>query len=166
MDKQITQSILVMVFSVRGTEIAKVKGPWLVNRCECLVPEDPDNSPEVWLCSPLIVPSLNSMRDPHDIMKWCHDCLLWFSNGKTTAHAHQNCHPLSVHLPASMPEPQILWMHPNLFVFFLTQFPCLWHSPPGILVCPHTGVLIYLHILNKTQAGIINKQGWWMQHID
>ena len=32
------------------------------------VSEDPDDSPEVWLCSPLIVPSLNSTRDACDII--------------------------------------------------------------------------------------------------
>ena len=68
MDKQITQSILVMLFSTRGTETAKVEGLWLVNRPKCLVPEDPDDSPKVWLCSPFIVPSLNSTRDPCDII--------------------------------------------------------------------------------------------------
>ena len=68
MDKQITQSILVMLCSMRGTKIAKVEGLWLVNRPKCLVSEDPDDSPEVWLCSPFIVPSLNSMRDPYDII--------------------------------------------------------------------------------------------------
>ena len=68
MDKEITQSILVMPFSMRGTETANVEGLWLVNRPECLVPEDPDNNPEVQLCSPFIVPSLNSTRDPHDII--------------------------------------------------------------------------------------------------
>ena len=154
-----------MLFSTRGTETAKVEGLCLVIRPKCLVPEDPDDSPEVQLCSPFIVPSLNSMRDPCDIMKWCHNCLLRSSSGKTTVHVHQIHHSSSAHLPASMPEPHILWMHPNLFIFFLTWFPCLWHFPPGILVHPHTRVLIYLHILNKTQAGIINKQGWWTQHI-
>ena len=68
MDKQITQSILVMLFSMRGTETAKVEGLWLVNGPKHLVSEDPDDRPEVWLCSPFIVPFLNSMRDPCDII--------------------------------------------------------------------------------------------------
>ena len=68
MDKQITQSILVMLCSMRGIKIAKVEGLWLVNRPECSVLEDPDNSPEVQLCSPFIVPSLNSIGDPCDII--------------------------------------------------------------------------------------------------
>ena len=68
MDKQITQSILVMLCSMRGTKIAKVEGLWLVNRPKHLESEDPDDSPKVWLCSPFIVPSLNSMRDPCDVI--------------------------------------------------------------------------------------------------
>ena len=47
MDKQVTLSILVTLFSTRGTERAKVEGWWLVNRPEHSVPEYPDNSPEV-----------------------------------------------------------------------------------------------------------------------
>ena len=170
MDKQVTHSILVMLFSTRGTKTAKVEGWWLVNRPKCLVPEDPDDSPKVWLYSPFLVPSLNSMRDPCDyhcdVMKWHHSHLLWSSSRKTTVHAHWNSCHLSVHPPASTPEPQILWMHLNLFVSSLTQFLCLWHSHPDISVHPPTRVLIYLHILNKTHVSIINKQGWWMQHIN
>ena len=69
MDKQVTHSILIMLFSMRGTETTKVGGLWLVNRPKCLVPENPGDSPKVQLCSPFIVPSLNSTRDPHDVMK-------------------------------------------------------------------------------------------------
>ena len=75
-DKQVILSILVMLFSLRGTETAKLEGLWLVNRPKCLVPEYPDNSPEVQLCSPFIVPSLYSMRDRHDVISWHHDHLL------------------------------------------------------------------------------------------
>ena len=46
-DKQVTLSILVMLFSSRGTEIAEVEGLWLVNRPKCLVPEYLDDSPKV-----------------------------------------------------------------------------------------------------------------------
>ena len=68
MDKEITQSILVMLFSMRGTKTPVVEGLWLVNIPECLVPGDPDNSPKVQWCSPFIVTSLNSMRDPNDVI--------------------------------------------------------------------------------------------------
>ena len=69
MDKQVTHSIQDMLFSMRGTETATVEGLWLINRPKCFVPEYPDDSPEVWWCSPFIVSSLYGMRDPHDIMK-------------------------------------------------------------------------------------------------
>ena len=48
------------------------------------------------------------MRDPHDIISRCHDCLLKISSGKTTVHVQWNCHGLSAHLPVSTPEPQML----------------------------------------------------------
>ena len=47
MDKQVTLSILAMLLSTKGTKTAKVEGLWLVNRPEHLVPEYPDDSPEV-----------------------------------------------------------------------------------------------------------------------
>ena len=68
MGKQFTQSILVILCSMRGTQAAKVEGLWLANRPKYFVSEDPDDTPEVQLCSPFIVPSLNSMRDPCDII--------------------------------------------------------------------------------------------------
>ena len=66
-DKQVTLSILVILFSLSGTETAEVEGLWLVNRPKCLVSEYPDDSPGAQWCCPFIVPSLNSRRDPHDI---------------------------------------------------------------------------------------------------
>ena len=67
-DKQVTLSILVMLFSLRGTKTVEVESLWLANGTECLVPEYPDDSPDVWMCSPFLVPSLYSMRDPHDVI--------------------------------------------------------------------------------------------------
>ena len=104
MDKWKTQFFLHMLCSMRGTEIAGVEGLWPVSRPKHSVSEDPDNSPEVWVCSPFIVPSLNSTRDPCDIISWCHDHLLWSSVRKTTAHVHWKHRRLSAHLPASMSE--------------------------------------------------------------
>ena len=105
MDKQVTHSIPDMLFSMRGTKTAKVEGLWLIKRPKFFVPEYPDDSPEVWWCSPFIVLSLYSTRDPHDIISWCHDHLLWSSSGKTAAPVHQNCWCSSVHLLASSLEP-------------------------------------------------------------
>ena len=48
MDKQITHSILDMLFSTRGTETAEVESLWLIKRPKCFVPEYPDDSSEVW----------------------------------------------------------------------------------------------------------------------
>ena len=67
-DKQVTLSILIMLFSSRGTDTAEVEGLRLASRPECLVPEYPDDSPKVWSCCPFIVPSLYIMRDPDDII--------------------------------------------------------------------------------------------------
>ena len=108
-DKQVTLSILIMLYSSRGTKTAEVEGLWLASKPECLVPEYPDDSSKIWLCSPFIVPSLYSTRDPHDVISWCHDCLLWSSSGKTTVHVQMNCHSLSAYLLVSTSEPQILW---------------------------------------------------------
>ena len=47
MDKQVTLSILVMLFSMRGTETVEVEGLWLVKRPKHLVSGYPDDSPEV-----------------------------------------------------------------------------------------------------------------------
>ena len=104
MDKWDSQFILVMLCSVIGTEIARVEGLWLVSRPNCSVSEGPDDSPEVQVCSPFIVPSQNSMRDHCDVISWCHYCLLWSSSGKTTAHVHRKHCSSSLHLLASMPE--------------------------------------------------------------
>ena len=41
------------------------------------------------------------MRDPCDIISWCHDCLLWSSGGITTVHAHQKHCSSSAHPPVS-----------------------------------------------------------------
>ena len=104
MDKWNTQSILVMLCSTRGTEIAGVEGLWPVSRPKCSVSENADDSAMVWVCSPFIVHSQNSMRDPCDVMSWHHDHLLWSSRRKTTVHVHQKHCSSSVHLLASTPE--------------------------------------------------------------
>ena len=111
-----------MLCSTRGTEIAGVEGLWVVSRSKHSVSENPDDSPEVPVCSPFIVPSQNRMRDPCDIISRCHDCLLWSSSGKTSEHAHQKHCSSSVHLLASMlespvtinaSEPVCLFLNPN-----------------------------------------------------
>ena len=46
-DKQVTHSILDMLFSTRGTKTAEAEGLWLIDRPEFFVPEYPDDSPKV-----------------------------------------------------------------------------------------------------------------------
>ena len=75
-DKKVTLSILIMLLFSRGTKTAEVEGLWLANRPKHLVLEHLDDSPKVQLCSPFIVPSLYSTRDPHDVISGCHDHLL------------------------------------------------------------------------------------------
>ena len=139
-DKQVTLSILVMLFFSRGTKTAKVEGLWLVNRPKCLVPEYPDNSPEVRQCSPFIVPSLDSMRDPHDIMIICSDLPM----GK----------PLCTHIGTAMVCLHICWhpcWNPKYYESSepLRLFPNLIFMPvtlsPRYFSAPSYQSLIYLH---------------------
>ena len=123
-----------MLCSMRGTKIAKVEGLWLVKRPKCLVSEYPDDSPEVWMCFPFIVPSLNSIRDPCDVISWHHDCLLWSSSGKTTAHQKHHCS--SAHLLVSMLESlniinasKPLYLFLNLISMPVTHFPRYFSVP-------------------------------------
>ena len=111
-----------MLCSMTGTEIAGVEGLWLVSRPKLSVSKDPDDSLKVPVCSSFIAPSQNSMRDPCDVISWCHNHLLWSSGWKTTAHVHQKHCSLSAHPPASMPEflitinaskPLCLFLNPN-----------------------------------------------------
>ena len=154
MDKQNTQFILVTLCFPRGTDISKVEGLWLVNRPKHSVSEDPEDSPEVLVCSPFIDPSQSSMRDPCDIIWWWHDHLLWSSSRKTIVHAHWKHCSSSAHLLASMPESLIIKNASKPLPLFLNPNSVPVTLSPRILVCPHTRVLIYFHTLNKTQADI------------
>ena len=110
-------------------------------RPEHVVPEDPDDSPEVWLCSPFIVPSLIAqkilMMSFHDIMIVCSD----LPAGKPLhmcIRIATVCASAGIHArtPNTMnaSEPHCLFLNPIFTPVTLS---------PGILVHPHTGVLIY-----------------------
>ena len=146
-----------MLCSMRGTETARVDGLWLVSRPNHSVSEDPDDSPEISVCSPFIVPSQNSIRNPCDSISWCHNHLLWSSSGKTTVHMHWKHCSSSVHLLAYMPEFLITINASEPLCLFLNLNSVPVTLSPRNFVCPHTGVLIYLHTFNKTQADITNK---------
>ena len=162
MDKWNTQ---FMLCSMRGTKIARVEGLWLVSRPNHSVSENPDNSPEDWVCSPFIVPSQDSMRGQCDIISWGHDCLLWSFSGKTTEHAHQKHCSSSMHPPVSMPEspvaidvskPLCLFLNPNSLPVTL--------SPRYFSVPSYQSLNLFTHFQQNT--GRYNKQGWWTQCID
>ena len=99
------------------------------------------------LCLLTLYTSLpNSMRDHCDIIKWCHDHLLYFFVGKPL-HAQRNHHSLSAHLPASPPiftitiathKPHHLFLIPNFMpvTYRLVTKPTLWDGS-CMFGCPH-----------------------------
>ena len=146
-----------MLCSTRGTKIARVVGLWLVRRPNCSVSESPDDSPEVWVCSPFIVPSQNSMRDHSNIISWCHNHLLWSSSRKTTVHVHKKHHSSSVHLLVSTLEspvtidaskPHCLFLNPNSMS--VTLSPRYFGAPS------YWSLNLFMHLQQNT--GRYNKQ--------
>ena len=144
MDKWNTQFILVMLCFMRGTEIVRVEGLWLVNRPNCSVSENPDNSPKVCVYSPFIVPSQNSMRDHCDIISWCQDCLLWSFSGKTTAHMHRKHYSSSVHLLVSTPESLVTIDASEPLHLFLNRISCLWYIIYIYIIYIYIYIYIYI----------------------
>ena len=140
-----------MLCSTRGTEIAGVEGLWLDNRPKHSVSQYPDNSPKVWVCSPFIVPSQNSMRDPCDIISWCHNHLLWSSSGKTTVHVHQKHCSLSAHLLVSMLESPITINASKLLCLFLNPNPVPVTLSPRYFSAPsYQSLNLFTHIQQNT----------------
>ena len=156
-----TQFILVMLCSMRGTEIAGVEGLWLVSRPKCSVSENPDNSPKVWVCSHFIVPSQNSTRDPCDAISWCHNHLLWSSGRKTTLHVYRkhcssSAHPLASTLesPVTINASEPLHLFLNLNSVPVTLSPWYFHVPS------YQSLNLFTHFQQNT--GRYNKQTMMM----
>ena len=139
-DKQVTLSILIMLFSSIGTKTAEVEGLWLASRPKCLVPEYPDDSPKDWPCSPFIVPSLYSTRDPHDVMIICSVLPvgkpLCMCIGTTLVHLHICWHPCQ--------NPKYYESSKSLCLFPYPIFMPVTLSP-RYLGAPSYWSLIYLH---------------------
>ena len=118
---------------------------WLTNRPKHLVPEHPNDSPEVWLCSPFIVPSLYSMRDPHDIILGCHDHLLRIQQENHCACALDPpwfiCISAGIHARTPNTVKAL-----NLFISFLIPFQCLWHIYIYIYIYYIIYIYIYIYI--------------------
>ena len=151
MDKWNTQFILVMLCSTRGTKIAKVEGLWLVSRPNHSVSENPDNSPKVWVCSPFIVPSQNSMRDHCDIIWWHYNHLLWSSGRKTTAHAHRKHHSMSAHLlPSTLESPVTIDASEPLCLFLNANSMPVTLSPRYFGVLSYQSLNLFTHLHQNT----------------
>ena len=157
MDKWNTQFILVLPCSTRGTKIAGVEGLWLVNRPKCSVSEYPDDSPKAWVCSTFRVSSQYSMRDPCDVISWCHNCLLWSSGGKTTVHAHWKHCSSSAHPLASTPESSITINASEPLCLFLNPNPMPVTLSPRYFSAPsYWSFNLFTHFQQNT--GRYNKQ--------
>ena len=146
-----------MLCSMRGTKIAKVEGLWLVNRPKCSVLEDPDDSSRVWVCSPFIVSSLNSMNNPCEIISWCHNHLLWSFSGKTTVPVDQKHHHLSAHPPVSMPESPNTINASKPLCLFLNPISMPMTLSPGYFRVPsYQSLNLFTH--SQQNTGRHNKQ--------
>ena len=150
MNKQGKQFFQDILCSTRGTDIAKVEGLWLNSGPNCSVPETQMTTLKLKLAlliyfppsmaQVIIVTSLN------DITTICST----YSMGKPL-HMHRGNVIICLHICWHCHQnTQLMLLHSNLVIFSLTQISCLWHSPPGISVCPHTGVSNFFTTSTKT----------------
>ena len=126
---------------MRGTDIAEVEGQWILrNWPNHSVPKTQMTASK--LVFAFLYSSLpNSMRDPCDIIKWCHDHLIYFFSGKTTVHVQRkhliclcicqhHCRSLQLPLlhmnPLSFPYPQFHACDTLPQVFHCTLIPEPW----------------------------------------
>ena len=131
MDKKNTQFFLVILHSMRGNDIARVVGWWLLNRPNHSVPETQMTALRVMCALLIYFPPQNSMRDHCDVTLWHHDCLLYSFGRKTTAHVQRRCHRFictSASITARIPS--YYQLHSNLVVFsFIPNFMPVTLSP-------------------------------------
>ena len=156
---KVNSSSRIYSCSTRGTNIARVEGQWLNNETQLCSARNPDDSPKAWACFPYILPSPKRVSNHCDITLWHHNHLLYFFHGKTLHMPNGNA-IIHLHIHWYLHQnPQLLPLHLNLIVFSLTWISCLWHSPPGISVCPCTRALNLFTTFKdryKTQACITN----------
>ena len=137
---KVNSSSRIYSCSIRGTDIARVEGQWLNNGPNHSVPETHMTALRLELVFLIYFPP-PCMSNHCDITLWHHNHLLYFFCGKTTAHA-QRKYIICLHIcQHHCWNPQLLLLHPNCIVFSLIKISCLWHSPPGISVHPHTRAL-------------------------
>ena len=126
--------------SVKGTDIAGVKGQWLINRPKCSVPENQMTALRLELAFLIYFPPQIAQEIIvtlfYDVMIICSTLLagkpLCMHKGNTIIGLHICWHCCQ--------NPQLLSLLQNHIIFSLFRISCLWHSPPGISVQPHTRV--------------------------
>ena len=126
--------------SKRGTNIARVEGWCLNNRPNCSVPETQMTAPgssSLFLTyfPPQVVQEI-TVTSFYDVTIVCSTLLVGKPLHMCKWNAITHLHICQHHNQ----NPQLLLLHLNHIVFSLSWIPCLWHSPPGISVHPHTGV--------------------------
>ena len=158
---KVHSSSRIYSYSMRGTNIAGVEGPWLNNGPKMdPMPETQMTAPRLKLAFLIYFPPPIAwaiiVMSFYDIMIICST----FSVGKPLC-MHRGNAIIHLHIwQHHCQNPQLLLLHPNLIIFSLTHILCLWHSPPGILVCPHTRALNLFTTFKdeyKTQACINSK---------
>ena len=103
MNKQGTLPVWLYPHSKRDTEVAATEGRWLLCKLpECSAPKTQMTAPRL-MCTLLIYPYPMQKHNVCDITKWCHNHLLPFFSGMSTAHVQDSHDSLPVHLPASLP---------------------------------------------------------------
>ena len=121
--------------SSRGTKVAATEGQWLLSKwLECTAAKNPDDNLKLMCTFPYILPtlyiSITVVTSLNDVTIVCYPLLV----GKPCACAQESCQ--LAYASAGIPTNQLL--HTNQLIDSVSQFPSLWHSPPGILVCPHS----------------------------
>ena len=133
-------STWIYSYSMRGTKTAKVEGQWPPsNWPKCSVPKTQTTAQRL-VCTFLIYPFpdawANIVTSLNDITIICSPSF----HGKSTVHV-QGIALIHLHTCTGIPTDYFLLLCMNHVMFSITWISSLWHSPPGILVCPHTKAL-------------------------
>ena len=155
--------------SLRGTEVTATEDQWLLSKwLKSTTAKNPDNSLEL-MCTPhYILPnlyiSIMAVTSLNDVMIICFPLpvgkTLCMCSRVMPTHLHICWHP---HWPILT----VLLLHMNWLINSVSQFPSLWHSPPGISVHPHARAWNLLNWNNmlkwfmyKYMAGNISNMTW------
>ena len=131
--------------SMRGTEVAATEGQWLHSKLpECSAPKTEMTALRL-MCTLLIYPCMLCISIMF-MMSWSSASLFW--QEKHCACVGEPCQFTCA--PAGIPTDCFLQLCMSHLINSVSQILSLWHSPPGISVCPHTGVCNLLKTACKT----------------